>query len=75
MKHFDFQQKHFRDSIMTQLIEQINIFGNKSFNLDMFIVLSKVIDIAEHKILISQSNNYGANNYNLYWFQRYLIKP
>ena len=60
---------------MIQLIEQINISGNKSLNLNVFIDLAKAIDIVEHKILVSKSNNDGANNYNLYWFQRYLIQP
>ena len=72
-KQFGFQEGHFTEHIIVQLVDQIrNSFDSKQYNLDIFIELSKIFDTVNHEILISKLENYGIRGKKLLWFISYL---
>ena len=56
-----------------QLVDQFNSsFKKNLYILGIFINLSKAFDTVDHKILITNLENYTTEGTSLQWFKRYL---
>ena len=72
-KQFGFQEGHYTEHAIMQLIDNINnSFEKNHFTLGVFIDLSKAFDTVDHYILITKLKQYGIQGNNIRWFQSYL---
>lgn len=70
---FGFQAGHSTDHAIVKLVNEISkAFDENKYMLGIFIDLSKAFDTVDHKILLEKLKNYGINNSNIRWFERYL---
>ena len=72
-KQFGFQEGHSTEHAIVQLVDQIrNSFESKPYTLGVFVDLSKAFGTVNHKVLISNLENYRIRGKNLLWFISYL---
>ena len=71
---FGFRQEHFTSHVITLLTDKVTAaFENKQSTFGIFLYLSKVFGIIDHKILLNKLYHYVVRGIPFSWFKSYLI--